>query len=57
MTLHAPQIIILALMAIGLGVSIARHGMPRTNENVVVSIISTAIMLALLYWGGFFSCQ
>jgi uncharacterized membrane protein len=51
-----PQWIYIVLMVIGLFVSIERHGRPREGTyNGVASIISAALGIALLYWGGFFS--
>ena len=54
MTLGWPQIIYLLLVALSLGVSIAKHGQVRDPYNVMDSIIATTIVLPLLYWGGFF---
>lgn len=53
--MHAPQIIYIILTFIGLGYSIAKHGQPRDNHDFGVDLISTIIVLGLLYWGGFFS--
>jgi hypothetical protein len=55
MYLGLPQIIYLAITILGLGYQIANHGKPRSNENAIAALIATAISLALLYWGGFFS--
>ena len=49
-----PQLIYLALTFFGLGISLAIHGKPRSNENFVVTLISTIIGVGLVYWGGFF---
>lgn len=55
MTLHAPQIILLVLMLWGTGMSLAKDGQPRTGKyNFVCALISDAINISLLYWGGFF---
>jgi hypothetical protein len=55
MTLHAPQLIYLALMLISLGIAMSRHGEPKSgNHNLLVDIIATALGFALVYWGGFF---
>lgn len=55
-TLHAPQILMLGLMILGLGISLAQHGEPRTGKhNLMHSIIGCAIQFGLMYWGGFFS--
>jgi hypothetical protein len=49
-----PQVIYLALIILGLGIAIAKHGQPRDNYNGGVTFIAAIIELALLYWGGFF---
>lgn len=55
MNLGVPQIIVLALMMIGVGFNLAVHGNPKTgNESFFTSLVSNAIMFSLLYWGGFF---
>lgn len=55
MTLHAPQLIFLALMALNMGVCIARFGQRKTDHyNGVDVFVGPAITLGLLYWGGFF---
>ncbi len=54
-SMNAPQIIYLALNAIGLGVALAKHGQPRDeNYNFFMSSIAAGIQIALLAWGGFF---
>ena len=55
MTLHAPQIIILILMAIGMGVSLARYGERKRDCYDFSDILfGPTITFGLLYWGGFF---
>lgn len=50
-----PQLIYLALLVLGAGMELARHGQPKTGEhNVITTLIASAIILALLAWGGFF---
>lgn len=50
-----PQIIYLALTLIGLGRSMEQHGKPKTGEhNMWISVIAIAIVLWILYEGGFF---
>ena len=49
-----PQYTYLALNFLGLGIAIANHGEPRTNESAITSIIATAITFSLLAAGGFF---
>jgi hypothetical protein len=51
-----PQIIILVLLAMGLGISLVQSGKPKTGTHSFwVQAISTTITLAILYWGGFFN--
>lgn len=50
-----PQIIIIVLYAMGLGINLVKHGEPLEGKhNIVTSLIGTAIMIGLLIWGGFF---
>jgi hypothetical protein len=54
--MQLPQIIMIALLAMSLGVYLANHGKPKTGEyNFWVGVIATAIQTALLVWGGFFN--
>lgn len=50
----APQLIYLALVTLGLGFAIAKHGQPRGPVNALDTLFGTAIALAILGWGGFF---
>jgi hypothetical protein len=53
--MHIPQVLILLLIALDIGVVLAKHDQPRTDKyNVFVTAISHAIMVAILIWGGFF---
>ena len=55
LTFHAPQVLLVVLFSLSLGLSIARHGQPEEGRrNALYSLVSTAVMFALLYWGGFF---
>jgi hypothetical protein len=51
-----PQIIVIALSFIGIGIEIAKDGQMKEPKkyNAKVHIIATIITLSLLYWGGFF---
>ncbi|WP_161627586.1 hypothetical protein [Metaclostridioides mangenotii] len=56
MTLKAPQIILIAIYMLSLGISMARHGEEKKGkESFFTSTIAAAIQIGLLYWGGFFS--
>jgi len=52
-----PQIILIALMAMGLGMHIVKHGEERkyTEYNWIAFLLSRIIWIALLWWGGFFN--
>lgn len=47
-------IILLFMMAMGLGISIAKRGRERTNMNVWTALISAVIQLILFYYAGLF---
>jgi hypothetical protein len=50
-----PQISMVILLALSLGVNLAEHGKPKTGKyNVIYPIISSAILLWILIEGGFF---
>lgn len=53
--LGVPQIIVIVLFTLSLGMSLADDGKMKTKkESFFASLISSGIMLFLLYWGGFF---
>jgi len=54
MILHWPQITYVVLAMLGLGVNLAKHGEPQKPHNAYTSIISLALSITLLYFGGFF---
>lgn len=55
MTLHAPQIIFLFMMFLGIGISMARFGQQKTDcYDLTDVLIGPLIVIGLLYWGGFF---
>jgi hypothetical protein len=49
-----PQYTYLALIFLGLGIAIAKHGEPSKPHNFFTSLIATGLSLWLLYMGGFF---
>jgi hypothetical protein len=56
MVLGAPQLIMLFMMALSIGVSIARFGEPKRDCYDYGDIfVGPAVALALLWWGGFFT--
>ncbi|QWY14277.1 hypothetical protein [Xanthomonas phage M29] len=56
--MNAPQLIYLALMFVGIGIAVSKHGQPETGKhNAWVTLIASALVINLLLWGGFFSQQ
>ena len=59
MTLDWPQITFLCLVILEMGFVIAKNGEKKTGTsayyNLWNSLISTGIVLGILYWGGFFA--
>lgn len=50
-----PQIIFTAWLMLGLGVSLADHGKPRTGHTSFwVGLVSCVLQIILLRWGGFY---
>lgn len=56
-----PQAIFLALILFGAGHSAAKFGQQRTGSaaeyDIVDVLISPALVIGLLYWGGFFDAR
>jgi len=51
-----PQIILLGLIVMGLGLNLAKHGEPQKGKHSFwMSLVNSAVIVGLLYWGGFFS--
>lgn len=50
-----PQIIMVCLYTINIGISMAKHGEPQDGiYNAWTSIFSSIVVMGLLWWGGFF---
>lgn len=50
-----PQIVMLALLFIGIGIGLSDHGKPKTGENSFWSVlIGQVLLFSILWWGGFF---
>lgn len=50
-----PQAIMIVLILIGVGVSVARFGQQKKDTYDWVDVlVGPLLMLGLLYWGGFF---
>jgi ribonucleotide reductase beta subunit family protein with ferritin-like domain len=55
MYIGIPQFILLMLMLVELTVELYKHGEPKEDKyNFFVSVIFQAILLGILFWGGFF---
>lgn len=53
--MRLPQIIIIALYSMNLGINLVKNGEQRTgNYSFFTALIAVAINIALLRWGGFF---
>jgi hypothetical protein len=51
-----PQLTLIVLMALSLGIMLSKHGEPKTGyESFWVSLTTAAFEFWLLYEGGFFS--
>lgn len=50
-----PQIIIIVLLALGFGISIAKDGESKGNYSAGWTFLSTAIWVGILWWGGFWN--
>lgn len=50
-----PQGIYLAIGFLSLGIILAKDGEPQKPYSIGRSLIAWAIVMPLLYWGGFFS--
>jgi len=55
-TMGMPQIILIILYCLSLGIAMSKHGQPEEGKyNFFYNLISTGIMIGLLIWGGFFN--
>ena len=51
-----PQIIMIVIYGIGLGIHLAKNGEPREDKySFGIELIAVICEVGLLYWGGFFS--
>ena len=48
-----PQITMIVLMSMSLAIGLCDHGKPRKESNFVNDLISQAILLTILLFGGF----
>lgn len=53
--MKAPQIIMIALLGMNLGMHMVKHGEPREGTySFPIQLVSTLMEIGLLVWGGFF---
>jgi hypothetical protein len=50
-----PQIIVVTLMLLSLGIAMARYGETKAETYNGYNFVGPILFLGLLYWGGFFS--
>jgi hypothetical protein len=51
-----PQIIYIVFIGLSLGISLVQHGKTsERKENFWSTLLASALMIGLLYWGGFFN--
>lgn len=54
--MSAAAMLYLALVALGLGLILGKHGEPKTGKySFWLQLAASAIPCGLLYWGGFFA--
>lgn len=49
-----PQITMIVIFAMSIGISMVQHGNPQPPKNFWISLLSAAIELGILIAGGFF---
>ena len=53
--MKAPQIIMIIIMAMNLGINLVKNGEPKNETySFPVSLVSVVVNVGLLIWGGFF---
>lgn len=51
-----PQIILIILYCLSLGIVMSKHGQPKKDRyNFFITLVSSGIEMGLLIWGGFFN--
>ncbi len=51
--MKAPQWIYIGLLAFGLVEATIKHGQPKGEYNAYHTLVATALVALLLWWGGF----
>lgn len=54
MHIGVPQLIIIILYTLSVGIHLVKDGEPQGNYSFITSLIGTIIVMAVLKWGGFF---
>ena len=49
-----PQIVMIIMITVSLTIALVQHGKLRTNFNFWITAIDTAILVGVLFAGGFF---
>jgi len=52
--MNAPQIIMIILLSVNTAMHLAQDGEPRGNYNFWMKLLTVAITVLILIWGGFF---
>lgn len=52
--MNIPQIIVIVMFSLNVGISLAKHGQSQGRYSFWATLISVAIWVGLLTWGGFF---
>ena len=53
--MKAPQIIMIIIMAMNLGINLVKNGEPKNETySFPLSLVSAVVNVGLLIWGGFF---
>jgi hypothetical protein len=50
-----PECILIGLLSGEVAIHLAKHGEPRGNYNVFLRLFDAALLVGVLYWGGFFA--
>ena len=54
--MHLARLILVALICMGFGIQLAKHGEPRKDHyDAFIGFIAVVIQFTLLYFGGFFN--
>ena len=55
MNIGIPQIIIIVMFSMSLGINLIKHGEKQnSNYNFFITLFAVALESILLWWGGFF---